>query len=127
MAVTTGSLNTFSTVAGYGGDIKDPNGVNLYASGGNSNMLNITGPQVVKAAPGRIAKFVVLGVVGTGGSITINDATTVAGATTANQIYTNTGTLAVGSVINLDFPCLNGIVISAVPTGGTVQLAVSFN
>lgn len=127
MAVITGALNSFSLTSGYGGDLKDPNGVNQAAFGGNSTMLNITTTQVVKATPGRITRFVVLGVVGTGGSITINDCASVAAATTANQIYTNVGTLAVGSVITLEMPCLVGIVISAVPTGGTVQLAVAFN
>jgi hypothetical protein len=127
MAVSTGSLAAFSTVAGYGGDLKDPNGTNQYSAGGNSNMLNVTGTQVVKASPGRICKIVILGVVGSGGSLTVNDCTTVAAATTANTIYTTVGTIAVGTVVTLDFPCLSGIVISAVPTGGTVQFAVSFN
>jgi hypothetical protein len=59
--------------------------------------------------------------------LTINDASTLAGASAANEIYTVAGTVAVGTIILLDFPVTNGIVISAVPTGGTPLFAVSFS
>jgi len=128
MATISGSLvGAFSTVAGYGGDLRDPNGVNQAVGGGNSSAINVSAAGVIKGSPGRLCKIVVLGVVGTGGALTINDAATVAGATTANQIYTSVGTVAVGTVISLDFPCVNGIVVSAVPTGGTPQFAISYN
>jgi len=127
MAAVIGSLAQFSLVGGYGSDIRDPTGTNQVADGGNSGATNVTAASVIKAAPGRICKIIVLGVVGTGGALTINDSLTVAGATTANQIYTTAGTIAVGTVITLQFPCLNGIVVSAVPTGGTPQFAISFN
>jgi len=127
MAATIGSLSTFTTVAGYGGTLKDPNGVEIYSSGGNSSALNLTAAQVIKAGPGRLCKITVLGVVGTGGNLTFNDCATTGAATTANQIYFGAGALAVGTVVTLDWPCLNGIVCSAVPTGGTVQINVSFN
>ncbi len=126
MALTTGSLSGFTTTAGYGPSLRDPNGVEQAATGGNSSAINVTAAAVIKATPGRLCKIIVLGVVGTGGSLTVNDTTTTAGATTANQVYTTAGTVAVGTVISLDFPCINGIVISAVPTGGTAQFAVSF-
>jgi hypothetical protein len=127
MTATIATLGGFSTVQGYGGDNKDPNGTNQIASGGQSSALNLTAAQAIKASPGRIYKAVILGVVGTGGSLTFNDCTTTGGATTANQIYTTAGTIAVGTVVTLDFPCANGITCSAVPTGGTVQIAISFN
>jgi hypothetical protein len=124
---TNGTISGFSTVAGYGGALKDPNGAEIVGSGGASAWLNITAAQVIKAAPGRLCKIVILGVVGTGGALTFNDATTVAGATTANQILNLAGTTAVGNVTTIDWPCVNGIVVSAVPTGGTVQINVSYN
>lgn len=127
MTATIGSLGSFSTTGGYGGDTKDPNGTNQAATGGNSSATNVTAAAVIKAGPGRITKIVVLGVVGTGGAFTINDCTTTGAATTANQVYTTAGTIAVGTVVALDFPCLNGITVSAVPTGGTPQFAISFN
>lgn len=127
MAATIGSLGSFSTVNGYGGTLKDPNGTEQAQGGGNSSALNISAAQVIKATPGRLCKITVLGVVGTGGNLTFNDCATTGAATTANQIYFGAGTLAVGSVVILDWPCLNGIVCSAVPTGGTVQINVSFN
>lgn len=128
MAATIGSLAGFSLTAGYGGTTKDPGtGVEQIASGGGSSALNITAAQVIKASPGRLCKITVLGVVGTGGNLTFNDCTTTGAATTANQICLLAGNTAVGSVTTLDWPCINGIVCSAVPTGGTVQINVSFN
>lgn len=128
MAATIASLPGFSLTAGYGGTTKDPGtGVEQVASGGGSSALNLTAAQVIKAAPGRICKVTILGVVGTGGNLTFNDCTTTAAATTANQIALLSGTLAVGTVTTLDWPCINGIVCSAVPTGGTVQINISFN
>lgn len=127
MPATIGSLSSFSTVGGYGTATKDPNGVEQAAGGGNSSAVNISAAQVIKATPGRLCKIVVNGVVGTGGNLTFNDCATVAAATTANQIYFGIGTLAVGTVVTIDWPCVNGIVCSAVPTGGTVQINASFN
>lgn len=127
MSATIGSLPGASLTGGYGNANKDPNGAQQAADGGGSSALNISAAQVIKAAPGRLCKIVVLGVVGTGGALTFNDCTTVAAATTANQIYSSPGNLAVDSVVSLNWPCINGIVCSAVPTGGTVQINTSFN
>lgn len=127
MSATIGSLGNFSTVSGYGNGVQDPNGVAQTAGGGRSSAINLTAAQVIKGAPGRLCKIVVLGVVGTGGNLTFNDCTTTGAATTANQVLNLPGTTAVGTVITLDWPCVNGIVCSAVPTGGTVQINVSFN
>lgn len=127
MAATIGTLGGFSTVSGYGGTNKDPNGTEQFTSGGQSSAVNITAAQVIKASPGRLCKVVVLGVVGTGGNLTFNDCTTTGAATTANQIAFLPGTQAVGTPVTFDWPCVNGIVCSAVPTGGTVQVNVSFN
>lgn len=98
----------------------------LISGPGKLSALNITAASVVKAGAGRVARVVVLGVVGTGGALTINDCATTGAATTANQIFTIAGTVAVGTILLLDFPVTTGIVVSAVPTGGTPQFAISY-
>lgn len=98
----------------------------LISGPGKLSALNVTAASVVKAGAGRVARVVVLGVVGTGGALTINDCATTGAATTANQIFTAAGTVAVGTILQLDFPVTTGIVVSAVPTGGTPQFAISY-
>jgi hypothetical protein len=104
----------------------DAEGNLLTSSNDTLSHLDITAAVVVKATPGRLGKVIVNGVVGTGGALTINDCATTATAAASNEIMTIVGTTAVGTIINLDWPCLTGIVISAVPTGGTPQFAVSY-
>lgn len=104
----------------------DAQGILLTSNGGGSAVLNVTAAAVIKATPGRIAKITILGVVGTGGALTLNDCAATADAAATNQIYTSVGTIAVGTVVTLDWPCAIGIVISAVPTGGTPRFAVSY-
>jgi hypothetical protein len=93
---------------------------------GNKSALNISAVGVIKATPGRINRIVLTGTVGTGGALTINDCATTAAAAAANVVFSTAGTLAVGSVINLDWPCLVGITVSAFPTGGAPKVAISF-
>jgi hypothetical protein len=93
---------------------------------GTKNALGVTAAAVIKAGAGRVSKISVLGVVGTGGALTINDCAAVADAAVGNQVFTTAGTVAVGTVIALDFPCVTGIVVSAVPTGGTPRFAISY-
>ncbi len=94
---------------------------------GISSALNVTAASVIKATPGRVVRITVLGVVGTAGALTVNDCATVATATAANEIFTLAfGSATPGTIITLDFPCQTGIVISAVPTGGTPLFAVSY-
>lgn len=127
MVATIASLQNYSTVGGYGSPPLDPSGPAQVAPGGTQSALNLTAAQAIKAQPGRLCKIVILGVVGTGGALTFNDCTTTGAATTANQIISIPGATVVGTVISLDWPCTKGITCSAVPTGGTVQIAVSFN
>jgi hypothetical protein len=90
--------------------------------------LNILAAAAVKASPGRICRVICLGTIGTGGALTINDCATTGAATTANQIFSVAfGGTVVGTIFNLDFPCLVGITVSAIPTGGTPQFAISFD
>ena len=98
----------------------------LVNGGGKSSALNVTAAAVIKATPGRLNKFIVVVAPGTSGTLTFNDCATVGAAATANQIYSIAYTAATaGLVVTLDWPCLVGIVISAVG-GGTPQYSVSY-
>lgn len=102
------------------------NPVAMYQTrGGALTKLNVTAAAIVKAGKGRVARLVITGA-GTGGSWTLNDIATTGAAAAANAVWTLAGTAAAGTVIDLDWPCTNGIVISSVPTGGTPSIAVSY-
>jgi hypothetical protein len=100
----------------------------LQASGGGlSSSLNITAAKVVKATPGRIARVVVSAPGTTSGALTLNDCATTGAAAAANQILSIPfGSMTSGQVINLDFPCAVGIVVSAVPGAGSPIYAISY-
>lgn len=90
--------------------------------------LNITAAVVVKAAPGRLCKIIVSAPGTTSGALTLNDCTTTGAAAAANQIISIPfANLTAGQVISLDIPCKNGIVVSAVPGGGSPVYAVAYS
>lgn len=119
-------------VALYAGTRK---AVNLDASGnlntqagGTSSHLDITAAVVIKASAGRLRKITVSAPGTTSGALTLNDAATVGAAAAANQIVSIPfASLSAGQVIDLDWPCVNGIVVSAVPGGGSPVYAASFD
>jgi hypothetical protein len=86
--------------------------------------LNVTRRIVVKAAPGRLNKLVIING-GTGSAFTLHDCATLADAAAANAIFVLPPGATVGTIINLDWPMQVGITLSAVPDGGV--LAVSFS
>ena len=95
--------------------------------GGAQSSLNITAAAVVKATAGRLFKIVVIAPGTTSGSLTINDASTTGAASATNTIFSALySALTAGQVINLDWPCANGITISAVPGAGSPIFAVSY-
>jgi hypothetical protein len=95
---------------------------NLLVGNGSMNKLNQTGTFLVKGSPGRICKIVAVS--GTAAALTVNDVATTAGVATANIVATFTSAqMAAGSILNLDFPCLAGVVVQA----GTNVVAVSFD
>jgi hypothetical protein len=97
------------------------------SGGGSRSALNVTAATVIKATPGRLVRINVLGVIGTGGALVINDCTTTGAATAANQIANIPfGSLVVGTSILIDFIGTLGLTVSAVPTGGTPQFAIMF-
>lgn len=121
-ATTPGGAQTQPTV--------DASGLLMTSSGGKSSTLNVTAAAVIKATPGRIARIIVLNAGTTGGAFTLNDCATTGAATTANQIFTiayNAANNIAGTIFSLEFPVTVGLVVSAVPTGGTPQLAISWS
>lgn len=125
MVATIKTLQNFSTVAGYGSPPLDPGGPAMVAPGGVNSALNLTTAQVVKATPGRLIKVLVV-IPGSAGSLTLNDCATTGAAAATNEILTIAfGSLSIGQVISLDWPCSVGIVVSAVTT--TSQFSISFD
>lgn len=102
----------------------------LLTATGINGTTNLTAAAVVKNAAGRACKLIVLDPGTTGGAFVLNDSATTGAAATANEIYRiafNAAANVAGTVINLDYPVTNGLVLSAVPTGGTPRVAVVWN
>lgn len=78
--------------------------------GGASAAYNVTAVGVIKGAPGVLVRVSCI----TAGSITLNDLATTSGAGLANQIWG--GSLTAGQVLELNWPCAAGIVVSAITT-----------
>jgi len=96
-------------------------------NGGTNSALNVTAAKVIKAAPGRLARISVIAPGTTSGALTINDCLTTGAATTSNEVFTIAyGSMSVGQVIALDWPFQVGIVVSAVPGGGSPQYSISY-
>jgi hypothetical protein len=99
-------------------------------NGGRSAALNQTAAAVIKAGPGRIRKIIIIDPGTTSGAFTLNDCLTTGAAAAANVVWTqayNAALAVKGQVITLDWPCATGIVLSAVPGGGTPIIAVSYD
>ena len=94
--------------------------------GGSQTKLNNTAANVVKASKGRVARVTIVAPGATSGAFTLNDTTTTGGAGAGNLIWTLpvASTLNVaGAVFDLDWPCTNGIVLSAVTLGGIINVS----
>lgn len=108
----------------------DASSLMFVTAGGKTPVYNLGAAAVIKASPGRLAKIVVIAPGSTGGAFTFNDCITTGAAAAGNEIwsipYNGAANLA-GAAFTLDWPCLTGIVLSAVPTGGTPLLAVSYS
>ena len=97
---------------------------NLLVGNGSMNKLNVTAITAVKGSAGRVCKVTVVAAA-TAGNFAVYDIATTGAAATANAIVKYTASWpAVGTVINLDFPCLAGIVVDPGTSG---QVAVSFD
>jgi hypothetical protein len=92
--------------------------------GGIHSALNITSASVVKSSSGTLFSIIIQNA-GSSGNLIINDSATIGGAATSNQILSFTAAQLASLIqkcfpVALDFPCLNGITVSAVPAGSPV-------
>ena len=97
--------------------------------GGAAATLNVNAASVVHLGAGRVCKVIVVAPGSTSGAFTINDCATTGAATAANTVWTlpYNGTANVaGASFDLDFPLTTGLVVSAVPGGGSPQLSISY-
>lgn len=93
--------------------------------GGNSAALNVAATGVIKPSRGTLFRIVVQ-VAPSAGNLTINDLAANSGAAIGNQIYNQAfGALTLGTIITLDWPCSNGIVVSSIGTGGVYAISYS--
>jgi hypothetical protein len=129
---TTGNLapNVVLTDASGNRVLADAQGNLAVQNGGRSSALNLTAAAAIKASAGRLRKIVIIAPGSTSGAFTFNDCATTGAAAAGNTIFTMaydaTANVA-GAVIELDWPCATGIVLSAVPGGGSPIVAVSYD
>lgn len=90
--------------------------------GGNRAVYHIAAPALIKATAGVLHKVTIITAPTAAGGI--YDSATLGGISTANQINAVGVGLAASTVINLDWPCANGIVIDP-GTGGVVSVSYS--
>lgn len=121
-------VNTFN----FPGTIVDGSGVTgaparvhadgaLYSAGAANSALNITATTVVKAAPGRVTRVVVVATAAA--ASTVNDCTTTGAVAAANTILNIPASTTVGTVYIVDWPCSQGITVAP---GASVTLAISY-
>lgn len=97
--------------------------------GGTRSALNLTAAAVIKATPGRLVRINIIAPGSTGGTFTFNDCATTGAASAANTIFKlafDAAANVAGASFVLEWPCTTGIVLSAVPTGGSPVVAVSY-
>lgn len=96
---------------------------NLLTGNGSANKYNITAATAVKATAGRICKITVVATIT--GSLSVNDCATTGAVAASNTVCTiPTASCPAGTVINLDWPCTTGIVVTP---GSVGTVAVSFD
>jgi len=92
--------------------------------GGSLSSLNVTTKSVIKPVGGTVFRVVILQAA-TAGNVAVFDAATTAGATSGTAIYeVSANWPAAGTVLTLEFPCRNGIVVDP-GTGGAVSVSFS--
>jgi hypothetical protein len=129
LEVSAGSKADAAWISGNGSMIALLKAVASRLGAGISSALNLTAASVVKTGAGRLCRVVIINPGTTGGTFTLNDCATVGAAAAANTIFSvafnGTGVVA-GASFDIQMPVTNGIVLSAVPTGGTPIIAVSY-
>jgi hypothetical protein len=91
----------------------------LTSNGGQNTALGVTTTTVVKSSPGRVVRLVFNAASTTAPAVYDYTATTGFGA--ANLIWQGGTTTAAQTIVDLEFPCANGIVV--VPGGATVAVS----
>lgn len=119
VAVNAATKYAAPLIVGNAGDLH-------VSDGGVSSTLNLSAAAIIKGAPGRLARIVIIAPGSSSGAFTFNDCATIGAAAAANEIFTYAEGGTAGTVINLQWPCLVGIVLSAVPGAGSPIVAVSF-
>ena len=105
-----------------------PGGANLVTTGGAFSSLHATAAAVVKAAPGRLTRLIIVaGGTASNGAFTLNDCATTGAAAATNEIMTIASGATAGTVYDLDWPCGVGIVLSAVPSAGSPIIAIAYS
>lgn len=96
----------------------------IYSQGSFTPTYNTTAAKVIKATPGRLARISVV-TAGTAGNLTINDNNaTGASNVIGNEIFNAAfGTIPLGTVITLDWPCKTGITVSVMPTAMVIAIS----
>lgn len=97
--------------------------------GGNLSALNVTAAALIQVGPCRLNRIVIIAPGSGSGAFTINDVATLGGAAAANAVWTMlfgaTANVA-GASFDLDWPILNGLVLSALPGAGSPIVAISY-
>lgn len=94
----------------------------ITTNGGTQSALDLAaGANLVRAGQGRVFQINV-NTAGTAGTFAVYDSATTAGAAASNLIWEGSATTAQGSVVVLNFPYQNGLVVTA-PTGGVVAVS----
>lgn len=99
-------------------------------TGGVNSSLHMGAAAVIKPTPGRLACLIIMAPGSTGGAFTLNDCATTGAAAAGNQIFSlayNSALNVVNAIFVFDWPCLVGLVLSAVPTGGTPLVNISWS
>ncbi len=91
--------------------------------GGSLPVYDINAAAVIKANPGVLYRIIV-NTAPSAGDLIVNDCLTTGAAAITNQIISLAfGSLTLGTIIELQWPCNTGIVISSVGTGGVFSAA----
>jgi hypothetical protein len=99
-------------------------------TGTNSKLGITTAGTIVKASGGTLATIIVVVAPTSSGALTIIDSATVVAATATNTILSipynsTTPPMTAGLILPVDWPCINGITVTAVG-GGSPQYSISF-
>ena len=122
VAVNPATKASVPLVQGNAGDLH-------VSDGGTSPALNLIAAGVIKGTPGRIARIIIVAPGSSSGAFTLNDCATIGAVAAANEIWSLPVASAdnvAGAVFNLQWPCLVGIVLSAVPGSGSPICSIAF-